>query len=156
MLYQRTGENWYYDVSNIHLSRTNLCEQNSKPSDEKTGRVARSIEAWREWHDNSISYGDVFCKSIFGRGTTMAGDSETKKCIECDQEIGKSETTCPKCGADLAELEQEMEVVSRANRLLEKRKAQATPTPITETPTAPKKKTSIFSSLGKRERYSSF
>jgi hypothetical protein len=56
----------------------------------------------------------------------MAG---TKVCDACDKEIGESETTCPACKADLAELDETTNAVERALSVIEKRKKRATPPP---------------------------
>lgn len=72
---------------------------------------------------------------------------ETKKCLECEQEIAVTEKKCPKCGADLETLEQEVAVVERAQKLLEKKRKRETP-PEPPAPPVPEK-SSIFASLGK-------
>lgn len=73
--------------------------------------------------------------------------AETKKCWNCEQEIGTSEKICPKCQVNLDMLEEEMTVVDRANKALErKRKAEDPPLP-PPTPPVPAKKKSIFRSL---------
>lgn len=72
---------------------------------------------------------------------------EKKNCIECGQEIAASEKKCPACSADLETLEQEVEVVERAQKLIEKKKARETPPPPSPE-TTPAKKKSIFASLG--------
>jgi septal ring factor EnvC (AmiA/AmiB activator) len=87
----------------------------------------------------------------------MAG--ETKKCDVCDQEIGASETKCPKCGVEFEVLEEEIGVVTRAMTVSEKRKAREKEKADKEEaarkekeekehPKPPEKK-SIFRSLGK-------
>jgi uncharacterized C2H2 Zn-finger protein len=70
---------------------------------------------------------------------------ETKKCEVCDQEIGASETTCPKCGTIFAELEDEVKVVTRAQIVAEKRRKAAIP-PKLEPEAKPARK-SVFRSL---------
>jgi predicted amidophosphoribosyltransferase len=49
---------------------------------------------------------------------------ETKICDNCDQEIGATETKCPKCGIEFEELEAEVGAVSRCLTVIEKRKAR--------------------------------
>ena len=73
----------------------------------------------------------------------MAG--ETKKCEVCDQEIGESETTCPKCGVVFADLNEEVKVVQRAQTVAQKRAKAALP----PEPVKPAKR-SIFRSLGSK------
>jgi RNA polymerase subunit RPABC4/transcription elongation factor Spt4 len=68
--------------------------------------------------------------------------AETKKCEVCDQEIGTSEKTCPKCGTNFEELEEEVKVVTRAQNVAQKRAKAAVP----PEPEKPAKK-SIFRSL---------
>ena len=69
----------------------------------------------------------------------------TKECPNCEQEIGESETTCPRCQVNISDLEDEISVVDRAQKVIERRKAkEAAPVP---TPTA--KKRTIFRSLAK-------
>jgi hypothetical protein len=80
---------------------------------------------------------------------------ETKKCEVCDQEIGASEKTCPKCGVEFETLEEEVNVVSRAMTVAEKRrkaKEDAERPPEPPAPPAPPKKKSIFTSLSKGTR----
>jgi hypothetical protein len=48
---------------------------------------------------------------------------ETKKCDACDQEIGASEKVCPKCEVDFEELEDAVATVSKAQEVIERRKA---------------------------------
>lgn len=71
---------------------------------------------------------------------------ETKICEVCDQEIGKSEEKCPRCGTIFAELDAELQVVERAQKVFDKRKAKIVPPPPAPAPT-PKKKSSVFASL---------
>lgn len=70
-------------------------------------------------------------------------------CWDCEQEIGASETKCPKCGADLALQKAEDDVVERSlKRLAKKRKKTKqplTPVPVPE----PVKPAHPFSALGK-------
>ena len=78
--------------------------------------------------------------------------AETKICDNCDQEIGASETVCPKCKVNFEELEQEVSVVERASKVAEKRRKAAAPpvpTPEPETTPTPAKKKSVFRSLGR-------
>lgn len=73
--------------------------------------------------------------------------SQTKKCEVCEAEIGSTETVCPACKADFAELEAEVQVVTRAQTVLAKRKAkEVPPTPVVAPTSTPAKK-SIFASL---------
>jgi len=78
---------------------------------------------------------------------------ETKICEGCDQEIGSNETKCPKCGVVFADLDEEVQVVTRAMTIAEKRrKASLPPEPIPEPapePTLTPKKRSVFKSLSK-------
>lgn len=53
----------------------------------------------------------------------------TKACDACGQEIGASEKECPKCGVDFEELEDAIATVSKAQEVIEKRKAVASPKP---------------------------
>jgi len=53
--------------------------------------------------------------------------ADTKICDNCDKEIGQSETACPACGADQAELDELADAVERGTAILEKRKKRATP-----------------------------
>jgi RNA polymerase subunit RPABC4/transcription elongation factor Spt4 len=75
--------------------------------------------------------------------------AETKVCEVCEQEIGKDEKTCPKCSTDFETLEDEVKVVTRAQKVLAARKAreEAERAPVPEP--APKKR-SVFRSLGGR------
>lgn len=73
---------------------------------------------------------------------------ETKKCIDCDQEIAATETKCPKCGLVFEDAEQEMSVVEKAQQRLEKKRKRETPEPPAPAPT-PAGKKSVFASLGK-------
>ncbi len=50
--------------------------------------------------------------------------AETKVCDWCDQEIGATETKCPKCGVIFEESEAEVAVISRGLTVIEKRKAR--------------------------------
>jgi len=48
----------------------------------------------------------------------------TKKCPDCEVEIGESETKCPKCGFDFETLTDEMlDQLDRAQRINAKRRA---------------------------------
>ena len=79
-------------------------------------------------------------------------DPKTKNCEACEQEIGFSETVCPKCGVDFEELEEAVAVVTKAQEIAAKRKAKAEaakdgdPDPATP---PKKKKTGLFGGLGK-------
>jgi hypothetical protein len=74
---------------------------------------------------------------------------ETKKCEVCDQEIGSSETVCPKCGTDFATLEEQVKSADTVLSVLEKRrKAKAKPAPAPEPAPATEKHPSIFRALG--------
>jgi hypothetical protein len=74
---------------------------------------------------------------------------KTKKCIDCDTEVGENEKKCPKCELVFEEAEQELGVVEKAlKRIAKKRKA--TPPPPTP-PDVPAKKKSIFSSLNRKK-----
>ena len=72
----------------------------------------------------------------------------TQTCWDCGQEIGASETVCPKCKADLTVAKAEDDVVERSlKRIAAKRKKKITPAPA---PAAtPAKKTHPFAGLGK-------
>lgn len=72
----------------------------------------------------------------------------TKECINCDAKIGDTETKCPACGVEIAELESEVGAVDRALKILEKRKKQAAPPEPEPTP-EPKKKKSFLHNLSK-------
>jgi uncharacterized Zn finger protein (UPF0148 family) len=77
----------------------------------------------------------------------------TKQCEACDQEIGASETTCPKCGVVFEDLEGEVAVVTRAMTVAEKRKkkaeAEAEAERLRNEPPAPPKKKSFLRSLNR-------
>lgn len=74
-------------------------------------------------------------------------EKQTKVCDNCDQEIGKNETKCPKCGVVFEELEEDLKT---AEAILAKRKARETPTPETPaTPATPEKKRRLFASTRK-------
>lgn len=75
--------------------------------------------------------------------------AETKKCEVCDQEIGITEKVCPKCQTDFEELEQEVSVVTRAQKVVAARKAKEIPL-LPPPPPPPAKKKSVFGSLGKK------
>lgn len=64
----------------------------------------------------------------------------TKVCESCDKEIGASETVCPACGVDFAELEETVTAVDRATAVLAKRKAKETPAPAPAPVAQPKPK----------------
>jgi hypothetical protein len=80
---------------------------------------------------------------------------ETKECINCDAVIGATETKCPKCGAELAEMEETVSAIEKAQAILDKRKVKAAAKKAEEdarnAPPAPKKKTAAerLRSLGK-------
>lgn len=80
----------------------------------------------------------------------------TKTCELCDATIGETDKECPACGADLEAVNEQVEAVERANKILEKRKAKAAP-PVPPTPTPqpqpePKKKQSVFSKLALKKK----
>lgn len=70
--------------------------------------------------------------------------TKTKECPVCDTVIAETETKCPNalCGADLAELEENVKAVDAANKVIAKRKAKedaekkAKETPIVTSPTS--------------------
>ena len=76
---------------------------------------------------------------------------KTKSCEVCDTTIAETETKCPSCGADLAELEENVKVVSAANTVIAKRKAKEEAEKKAkeekEHPPAPKTPTSTFARL---------
>lgn len=74
--------------------------------------------------------------------------AETKKCPDCEQEIGTTETSCPKCGCDLELINDEtISNFERVVKIVEKRKPKPTPAlPVPE----PKRKRSLFDSLRKK------
>lgn len=75
---------------------------------------------------------------------------ETKVCENCDTQVSLAELTCPKCGVTFSDLEDAITTVQRANTILEKRKAKTVPAPEVVPPvTAPEKKVSVLTSLGK-------
>ena len=53
--------------------------------------------------------------------------AETKVCDNCDAEIGVSETKCPKCGTELAELDEIASAVERGQAILDKRRKRNAP-----------------------------
>lgn len=55
--------------------------------------------------------------------------AKTKQCEHCETTIAESETKCPSCGCDLAELEENIKAITQANAVIAKRKAKETPTP---------------------------
>jgi ribosomal protein S27AE len=76
-----------------------------------------------------------------------------KKCFnpDCLQEIDDKETECPKCGVVFADLEEEVKVVSRAQRIADERK-KAVPPPTVQPPaTQPAKRKSLFASLARKK-----
>ena len=71
-------------------------------------------------------------------------EPETITCENCDAEIGKSETKCPKCGVVFEDLADAIASVETANKVIEKRKKKA------ELPVAPPaKKENPLRALGK-------
>lgn len=68
-------------------------------------------------------------------------DENTRECPspKCDAIIGKTEKTCPKCGSEIADYDEQIDALENAQSALEKRRKaiKSTPTP-TPTPT-PKK-----------------
>lgn len=81
---------------------------------------------------------------------------ETKVCEVCDQEIGATETKCPKCGTEFEELESEVGAVSRCLTVIEKRKAReakaAAEKEAREHPPALPKKKSFLASLNREKK----
>lgn len=77
--------------------------------------------------------------------------AETKVCDNCEQEIGASETVCPKCKVNFEELDQEVAVVERAAKVAEKRRKASEPSPVVDPTPAPTpaKKKSVFRSLSR-------
>jgi uncharacterized C2H2 Zn-finger protein len=71
---------------------------------------------------------------------------KTKICENCETEIGINEESCPKCGVNFADLEDEVKVVTRAHAVAEKRRKKTEPVVIAN-PTPEKK--SIFKSLAR-------
>jgi hypothetical protein len=72
--------------------------------------------------------------------------AKTKQCEVCDATIAESETNCPSCGTDLAELEENVKAVESAQTVLEKRKKKAAPV-VLSTPVTPPAPTSTFARL---------
>ncbi len=72
----------------------------------------------------------------------------TRKCYDCDAEIGANEKICPKCKANLEDTDQEDGVIEKALARL-KKKRKTPPTPPTPDPPPPAKKKSVFSSLNR-------
>lgn len=68
-------------------------------------------------------------------------------CWDCDQEIGASETKCPKCGADLALAKAEDDVVDRSLKRIAKKRKKTRPAPAPGPDATPKAK-HPFSGLG--------
>lgn len=65
---------------------------------------------------------------------------QTQICPECEQEIGASETVCPKCKTDITLAKAEMDVVERnLTRVAKKRKREKKP-PAAPPTTEPEKK----------------
>lgn len=78
----------------------------------------------------------------------------TKICEACDQEIGSTEETCPKCATNFAELEETLGVFDRVKKVAEKRAAKKAADDARNAPPAPvvkKKKTFMASLAGKKE-----
>ena len=73
---------------------------------------------------------------------------ETKNCEACDQQIGASETTCPRCGVVFAELEETVTAVEKAQTIIEKRRKAAQP-PEPQPQPQPAKK-NIVAALGRK------
>jgi RNA polymerase subunit RPABC4/transcription elongation factor Spt4 len=75
--------------------------------------------------------------------------SDTKVCDSCDAVIGKSEKDCPKCGVNFEELEDAVTTLTKAQEVIDKRKAKVAPVPDTPpAPPAPPKKVSALRGLG--------
>ena len=74
--------------------------------------------------------------------------AETKVCDNCDAEIGVSETKCPKCGTELAELDEIASAVERGQSILEKRRKRNTP-PVAAPAESPRKGLARFRELGR-------
>lgn len=77
--------------------------------------------------------------------------AETKICDGCDKEIGVSETKCPACGVEFAELDETVTAVERAQAVIEKRRKRAEAAAAPPTPTVPVKEKGIarLRSLGR-------
>lgn len=75
-----------------------------------------------------------------------------KICEVCNAKIGETDTVCPACGADLETLEQEIESVVRATKVIEKRRKAAEPPQPPPPPAPPKKKLTIFQALALKKK----
>ena len=65
-------------------------------------------------------------------------ENETKICDNCYAEVGKSETVCPKCGTNFAELDELVNTIEQGNAISEKRKKRnAPPAPVPESVKTP-------------------
>ena len=53
----------------------------------------------------------------------------TKVCESCDAVIGKDEKVCPACKIDLEKLEESLTELERIQKVQDKRRKAATPTP---------------------------
>lgn len=74
---------------------------------------------------------------------------ETRECPnpDCVAVIGVSEKNCPSCGVDIAELDEQIEVIERARRAVRKKnKKKIAETVVDPEPVTPKKK-SILANL---------
>lgn len=69
-------------------------------------------------------------------------------CWDCGQDIGASETKCPKCGADLALAKAEDDVVERSLKRISAKRKKKAPAPALA-PTDPPKPKHPFAALGK-------
>lgn len=82
-------------------------------------------------------------------------EATTKVCDYCDQEIGISETKCPKCGIEFEEAEATVSAVSSALTVIEKRKAREKAKKekelADEIAKNPPTKKSVFSGLARRK-----
>lgn len=73
----------------------------------------------------------------------------TRKCWDCETDIGVSEKKCPKCGAELETADAEDEVVGRALTRMKKKNAAKKKAATPPTPPAEQKKASPLLGLGK-------
>lgn len=69
----------------------------------------------------------------------MATEPTTKFCDSCDAEIGATEKVCPKCQTDLEELDETVNAVSKAQAVIDKRKAKEAAKNTPAPPAAPEK-----------------
>jgi hypothetical protein len=78
-----------------------------------------------------------------------ADDPQTKKCPDCDAEVGKSEKTCPKCKLNFEDAEQETGVVEKALARIAKKNKEKKPPKPNDPPKDASKRKSVFSSLNR-------